>query len=155
MTTWKDGGDYGRYSREITDEKGRRVICHVRTRQSGYGHGDEPWPDGEANFRLILQAPQMLEALETIRDKADNMMEVRDGSVDWTDWQPVRSTANAAIAAAKPTPDEMLTIIRKGLILGRNIKEFAAQFNMSSILMTRLIRDEIMEGKKHHDDLEG
>jgi len=65
MTTWKGGGDYGRYSREITDESGRRVICHVHTRQSD-DYGDEPWLEGEANFHLILQAPQMLEALRTI-----------------------------------------------------------------------------------------
>jgi hypothetical protein len=70
MTTWKDGGDYGRYSREITDEEGRRVICHVRTRQSGYGHGDEPWPEGKANFRLILQAPRTARALRTIAEGA-------------------------------------------------------------------------------------
>jgi len=110
MTTWKDGGNLGRLDRVIinnTDE-----VCTVRIRRDVYfdeGSGNtrrrgfriQPCPEGEANFRLILAAPQMMEALEAIRDRADDMMEIRDGAVNWTHWQPIRSIARAAIAAAK------------------------------------------------------
>ena len=73
MTTWKDGGPYGNYSHEVTDETGRQSICHVRTRCNKYAEDSDrrkwtivSWPKGEANFALILQAPRMLEALEEI-----------------------------------------------------------------------------------------
>lgn len=105
MTTWKDGGKYGRMRRVVIDEKSV-MIGEIWTGIIRYGCV-EPWPEGKANFRLILAAPKMLEALEVIRDKADLMMEIRDGSVGWTDWQPVRSVANAAIAAVKGENDDL------------------------------------------------
>ena len=71
--TWKDGGNYGRLSREIVSEDGGRAVCRVWTKQNAEhrgegidGSGTEPCPQGEANFRLILQAPQILEALEMV-----------------------------------------------------------------------------------------
>ena len=77
MTTWKDGGNYGRLSREIVNEDSSHAICTVWTRQNAEHRGvdirhadTEPWPEGEANFRLILKAPQMLEALRTIAEGA-------------------------------------------------------------------------------------
>ena len=65
MTTWKDGGDYGLLCREVTNEAGN-AVCKVWTKQYASPRSVEPWPEGEANFRLILQAPRMLEALEEI-----------------------------------------------------------------------------------------
>lgn len=66
MTTWTDGGNYGRFCREITNEDGRG-ICRVWTQQvATHIGGTEPWPEGKANFALILKAPQMLEALRVI-----------------------------------------------------------------------------------------
>ena len=69
MTTWKDGGWYGLDRREITD--GRDKICTVTVKRLGNRFSaPKSWPEGEANFRLILQAPQMLEALRTIAEGA-------------------------------------------------------------------------------------
>ena len=73
MTIWRDAGRYGRLCREIINETGSRAICHVWTRQNARRKtrdGTEPWPQGEANFRLILQAPQTLEALREIAEGA-------------------------------------------------------------------------------------
>ena len=75
MTKWRDGGNLGRLDRVIIG--GSDEVCTVRTRRDVYfdeGEGDtrcrgwrmQPWPEGEENFRLILQAPRMLEALEAI-----------------------------------------------------------------------------------------
>lgn len=110
MTTWKDGGNYGNRMREIVNEDGDHTICHVQVLRFT-GDYTEHWPQGMANFRLILAAPQMLEALEAIRDRADNMMEIRDGTVNWTHWQPIRSIANAAIAAAKGEDSEETELV--------------------------------------------
>lgn len=104
MATWVDGGPYGRFFRGIDNND--RIICFVWTEFLDDKGIMKPWHSGEANFRLILQASVLLEALEAIRDKADDMMEIRDGTVDWTDWQPVRSAANAAIAAVEGESDE-------------------------------------------------
>jgi hypothetical protein len=60
MTTWKDGGRRG----EIVSDEGD-FICIVQTVRID-SIKTEPWPEGEANFALILQALKMLEALETI-----------------------------------------------------------------------------------------
>lgn len=112
MTTWKDGGNCGKIYREIINEDDC-VVAKVRIKRSApYRpalNPTRPWPEGEANFALILQAPRILEALEAIRDRADDMMEIRDGSVKWTDWQPIRSAANAAIAAVKGKDEETNT----------------------------------------------
>lgn len=93
--TWKDGGDYGLLSRTITDETGNRPICRVWTRQFSNidGRVIESRPEGEANFRLILVAPQMLEALEAI------------AALELGGCDPCKEIARAAIAAAKAKPD--------------------------------------------------
>lgn len=104
--TWKDGGKYGRLCREIANEIGSRAVCHVWTRQNA-GHktadGTEPWPEGEANFRLILAAPKMLEALEAIRDMTKPVLRLHIADIPATcaEWKAVRDRAIAAIAAAK------------------------------------------------------
>ena len=114
MTVWKDGGQYGNYLREITDETGRQSICHVRTQCNKYTEEDThrkwtivPWPKGEANFWLILNAPQMMEALETIQHRAEYMLEGADSFVDSANWEKVRGIAHAAIAAVKGEGDDL------------------------------------------------
>lgn len=69
MTNWKDGGPYGLLCREITNETGD-VICKVWTKRYESPRSIEPWPQGKENFALILQAPQTLEALNTIAEGA-------------------------------------------------------------------------------------
>lgn len=70
MTTWKDGGDSGRIYREIVNEAETHVIAKVRIRRSApYRpalNPTRPWPEGEANFHLILAAPETAEALGKI-----------------------------------------------------------------------------------------
>jgi len=70
MTTWRASGDCGKHYREITNEDETRIICQVWTKWNVFSthhqHHLEPCPEGEADFRLILAAPQMLEALEKI-----------------------------------------------------------------------------------------
>ena len=103
---WKDGGNYGLLCREITNRARNRAICKVWTKQFAEhrdidGHAVEPWPEGEANFRLILKAPQMLEALESIRDTAACFLQPLPVSVSQARWAAVRDRAIAAIAAVK------------------------------------------------------
>lgn len=104
MTTWKSGGRYGTLRREVVSEDGN--VCVVRMERWGDGPKPEPWPEGEANFRLILQAPKMLEALEAIQDKAERMLQ--DYTIPWTgaDWLLVKEKASAAIAAVKGEDDD-------------------------------------------------
>ena len=110
--TWKDGGHYGRLARAITDETGSRAICRVWTKQNAEhrgggidGSGTEPWPEGEENFALILKAPVLLEALEAVVDKAEQMMQVA-GIVTWrAACIALRRDALAAIAAVKGSSD--------------------------------------------------
>ena len=113
MTIWKDGGKYGRLCQEITDEAGDRAICKVWTRQNARrktADGTEPWPEGEANFKLILKAPKMLEALEIIRDMAKPMLRSHLADIPATcaEWEAVRSCALAAIAATKGEVKEFI-----------------------------------------------
>lgn len=68
MTTWKDGGQLGQL-REIANENGHTIYLVLVQRAIDGGEA-KPWPEGEANFRLILKAPQMLEALEAIAEGA-------------------------------------------------------------------------------------
>ena len=113
MTTWKDGGDYGRLYREITNEDNSLAICRVRVRQVAYHDRSyktpRPYPQGEANFRLILNTPELLAALEMIR-KAPTYEEYSESgeetyySLYLTDSQLTQ--LNAAIAAAKGENDE-------------------------------------------------
>jgi len=111
MTTWKDNGDYGWLCREITDESGDRSICRVWTKQpigeQGMdGFSIEPWPEGEANFRLILAAPQMLEALEMIQSApAYEQYEEPFYALELTEDQ--FDQLSAIIAAAKGENDEI------------------------------------------------
>ena len=103
--TWQDAGRYGRLCREITNETGSRAVCHVWTRQNARRKtrdGTEPWPQGEANFRLILAAPQMLEALEAIRETAQRIVaDIEIPTRTRADWRTVEGFASAAIAAVK------------------------------------------------------
>ena len=110
MTTWKDGGDCGKAYREIINEGENYVICKVRTKQYGMlrrgsvaGLDIESWSEGKANFRLILQAPKMLEALEAIRDMTEPMLRSHLADIPATcaEWKTIRDHAIAAIAAVK------------------------------------------------------
>lgn len=103
--TWKSVGDHGRLNTEIVDaEDGSSTICAVCTKQwSSDDDTIEPWPEGEANFRLILQAPQMLEALERMIEVYEaHFAPLPDGQ------QPkgVYTQARAAIAAVKGEDNE-------------------------------------------------
>jgi len=98
MTTWKDGGPYGRYCRGVYNEEDSSVICYVWTKKNGPRNSVVDWPEGEANFRLILQAPQMLEVLERMIEAYEAHFEpLPDGQ------QPegIYTQARAAIAAVK------------------------------------------------------
>ena len=91
---WRDGGIYGLLCREITNVKGDRAVCKVWTKQFAEyrdtdGHAIEPWPEGEENFALILNAPVLLEALEAIADLPTDDL-----------WRCL-GIASAAIAAVK------------------------------------------------------
>jgi len=106
MTIWVDAGWYGRFCRVITTEDGSRAICHVWARQNSRRKtrdGTEPWPEGKANFDLILAAPQMLEALEAI-------VGVDIGCTETEETNPMcyqcQNIARAAIVAAKGEDDE-------------------------------------------------
>lgn len=71
MTTWKSGGHYGKLCHEVTNEDGTRIICAVWVKQFSLGSREvEPYPEGKANFRLILKAPKMLAALNMIAEGA-------------------------------------------------------------------------------------
>jgi len=106
---WKDGGMYGQVRREIVSVDKGQPVATVRVRQYLLTHNDtELWPEGVENFRLILQAPRLLEALGAIADKARRMLlsPYAPGGThcpheDWADWELVRGTALAAIAAVK------------------------------------------------------
>jgi len=103
MTIWKDGGMYGKIRREIVKEKDGHPVGTVRVNLY-IADGTEPWSEGEANFRLILKAPLLLEALEAIRDKAERILQIIEAPkvpATWADWQAVRAYANTAIAAVK------------------------------------------------------
>lgn len=106
--TWKDGGNYGLLCREITNETGDHPICKVWTRQYADPRSIEPWPEGEANFTFILNAPKMLEALESIRDLAECILQPLTDrpSMNRARWERVRGCAVAAIAAVKGDIDE-------------------------------------------------
>ena len=95
---WKDGHRRG----EIVSEEGD-FICIVQTVRIDKIK-IEPWPKGKANFRLILAAPQMLEALEAI---------VALKAPDWCGLGEVleaynqhKVIARAAIAAVKGDGDD-------------------------------------------------
>ena len=112
MTTWKDGGNYGILYREVTED-GSRAICRVKVRQllqhaKGVDYKNvRPYPQGEADFRLILAAPQMLEALCSIRDKIECYLQPDSGSsVSRARWESVRNLAVDAIATAKGENDD-------------------------------------------------
>ena len=75
---WWDSGNYGRLSREIADEDAKwRIVCRVLTRQytSIAKDGTEPWPEGKANFRLILNAPELAQVLHELLQQVDAMTE--------------------------------------------------------------------------------
>lgn len=105
MTTWKDGGHYGHLCQEITDEDSEHIICAVWTKQFSLGSRNvEPYPQGEANFRLILNAPEMLAALEAIAELAPGIWchEAKSKTV----CDQCQDIARAAIAAAKGESNE-------------------------------------------------
>lgn len=108
---WQDAGRYGRLCREIINETGSRAICHVWTRQNAKRKtkdGTEPWPQGEINFRLILNAPKMLEALEEMtatmsavlfRIRRQETIESQLGTTVTKRVEYARALAQTAIAA--------------------------------------------------------
>lgn len=107
MTTWKDGGNYGLLCREITDEKGDHAVCKVWTKRYESPRSVKPWPEGKANFRLILKAPQMLEALCSIRDMAECILQpLPVGCVAQVRWTRVRDQAVKAITMTQGENDE-------------------------------------------------
>lgn len=70
---WKDGGNHGRFCREIVSENGSHAICYVWTKRNSEhrnggidGSGTEPYPQGEDNFRLILAAPELAHTLHEL-----------------------------------------------------------------------------------------
>lgn len=100
MTTWTDGGMYGQLKREVASEDGDYAIATVWVKTPTTGDA-KPYPEGEANFRLILQAPKMLEALKAIVELDPAFWcEVREeGIVAVCD--QCKAIARAAIAAVK------------------------------------------------------
>ena len=105
MTTWKDGGQLGQL-REIANEN-RHTICLVLVQRAIDGGEAKPWPEGEAHFRLILQAPRMLEALEEI---------VALKAPGWSSLSDIlkvyhrhKEIARAAIAAVKGENDDSIS----------------------------------------------
>ena len=104
MTTWKDGGQLGQL-REIANEN-RHTICLVLVQRAIDGGEAKPWPEGEAHFRLILQAPRMLEALEEIAaletPRWPSLSEVADI------YEQSMKIACAAIAAVKGENDDSI-----------------------------------------------
>lgn len=122
MTKWRDGGNLGRLDRVIIG--GSDEVCTVRTRRDIYfdegegytrrrGWRMQPWPEGEANFRLILTAPQMLEALEmiwSIRQSAAYEERTEAGITGYVFYLTEEQCAKvkAAIAAAKGEDDEKI-----------------------------------------------
>ncbi|HVZ18055.1 MAG TPA: hypothetical protein VG897_13115 [Terriglobales bacterium] len=67
---WVDGGSIASAKREI--QSGNRAVCEVwtRTRLDKLATGRVPQfapdPEGEANFRLILAAPELLAAAKEV-----------------------------------------------------------------------------------------
>ena len=121
MTTWKDNGSpYGKMYREIISTVGNHYICEVLVALPANldpgsrmdADGVVPWPEGKANFRLILNAPKTLEALEAIRDKVECYLQPDSGpSVSRARWESVRKLAVNAIAAAKGENSEETELV--------------------------------------------
>ena len=68
---WKDGGKYGNLMSEIVSSDGAKGIATVWTRKFDRdAHAPHlatlPDPEGEANFRLLLHAKELLKALRGI-----------------------------------------------------------------------------------------
>ena len=101
-TTWKDGGPYGRYCRGVHKEEGSSVICYVWTKENGPKNSVVDWPEGEANFRLILKAPKMQEALEAIVALKPPRWPSQSDVL--RAYHQCKEIARAAIAAAKEAP---------------------------------------------------
>lgn len=104
--TWKDSGDCSRVCRGITNEEGSQDICRVWTRREVFSNdagtykwNAESWPEGEANFALILKAPLMLEALEEI--EAVRLITWGDSTDIVRAYNKCKAIARAAIAAVK------------------------------------------------------
>ena len=80
-----------------------RTVCTVWPRQQGHrpsGVDTEPWPEGEANARLIAAAPELLDALRAAVDlygKPGGPWNVPGPVGTWIE------QARAAIAAATST----------------------------------------------------
>lgn len=104
---WRDGGMYGQMQREIVTEDGGHPIAMVRVKQYCAGEGTEPWLQGEVHFRLFLAAPEMLEALCSIRDTAECFLQPLPACTSRERWEVVRDRAVAAIAAVKGESDDL------------------------------------------------
>ncbi len=99
---WKGAGRRG----EIFSEDGD-YICIVQTVRVD-SIKIEPWPEGKENFRLILNAPVLLEALEAIRDMTKPRLRshIADIPATCAEWKAIRDHAIAAIAAVKGEDNE-------------------------------------------------
>lgn len=89
---WLDGGDYGPLSREVQVSGKAIATVWIKRMVMDNKKRSEPEldPEGVANFRLILNAPKLLEALE---------------AVEWTevdpDPRPCYGQCNACSATTK------------------------------------------------------
>lgn len=75
MTTWKDGGVHDGFSRRIIYKDGTAVCCVQTGRAKEAFCAPEPWPEGEANFRLILAIPELASTLHELLEQVDAMTE--------------------------------------------------------------------------------
>ena len=102
---WRITDRYG----VLTDQVGidGRTVCTVWARQQGHrpsGVDTEPWPEGEANARLIAAAPELLDALRAAVDlygKPGGPWNVPGSVGTWI--EQARAAIAAATATGEPT----------------------------------------------------